>query len=66
VRLIKNMADFDAGPVLTKSLGEEGAQKLRARSAGIISSVHYSVVHYRADLSYDNATHQPQATASAK
>jgi len=63
VRLVKNMAEFDAGPVLTKALGQEGALKVRAKTAGIIDSVHYSVLHYRADLSYD--TSAPQM-ASAK
>jgi hypothetical protein len=63
VRPIKNMAEFDAGPVLTKALGQEGALKLRAKSAGIIDSVHFSVLRYRADLSYD--TSAPQM-ASAK
>jgi hypothetical protein len=63
VRLIKNMAEFDAGPVLTRALGQEGALKVRAKSAGIIGSVHYSVLHYRADLSYDTSASQ---VASAK
>jgi hypothetical protein len=66
LRLMKNMGEFDAGPVLTKALGEEGARKLRARSAGIIDSVHFSVLHYRADLSYDKTIQQLQATTSAK
>jgi len=65
VRLIKNMGEFDAGSVLTKALGEEGARKLRTRSAGIVDSVHFSVVRYRTDLSYDMTT-QMQATAPAK
>ena len=66
VRLMKNMGEFDAGPVLTKALGEEGARKLRARSAGIVDSVHFSVLRYRTDLSYDMTTEGGQKTASAK
>jgi len=66
VRLLKNLAEFDAGPVLTKALGEEGARKLRARGTGIIDSVHFSVLHYRADLSYEMTTQGAQPTASAK
>jgi hypothetical protein len=58
VRLVKNMAEFDAGPVLRKTLGEEGALKVMAKSAGMIDSVHYSVLHYRADLSYDTGASQ--------
>ena len=63
VRPIKNMAELDAGPVLTKALGQEGALKLRAKSAGVIDSVHFSVLHYRADLSYDTS---PSQMAAAK
>ncbi|MFL6448277.1 MAG: hypothetical protein ACJ746_11390 [Bryobacteraceae bacterium] len=63
VRLIKNLAEFDAGPVLTKALGEEGALKVRLKSTGIVDSVHYSVLHYRPDLSYDT---RPAQMASAK
>jgi hypothetical protein len=62
VRPIKNMGELDAGPVLTKALGQEGALKLRAKSAGVIDSVHFSVLHYRADLSYDTSASQ-MATA---
>jgi len=36
VRLMKNMGEIDAGPPLNKALGQEGALKLRARTAGII------------------------------
>jgi len=64
VRIMKNMGEFDAGPVLTKTLGEEGARKLRARSAGIVDSVHFSVLHYRTDLSYDLTTQQMQTTSA--
>jgi hypothetical protein len=60
------MGEFDAGSVLTKALGEEGARKLRSRSAGIVDSVHFSVLHYRTDLSYDKTAPQVQATASTK
>lgn len=65
VRLMKNMGEFDAGPVLTKALGEEGARKLRAKSAGVVDSVHFSVLHYRTDLSYET-TQGGQKAASAK
>ena len=64
VRIVKNMGEFDAGPVLTKTVGEEGARKLRARSAGIVDSVHFSVLHYRTDLSYDLTTQQMQTTSA--
>lgn len=64
VRLMKNMAEFDQGSMLTKALGEEGARKLMAGTAGFAESVHYSVLHYRTDLSYDKTA--PQVQASAK
>jgi hypothetical protein len=64
VRIMKNMGEFDAGPVLTRALGEEGARKLRARSAGIVDSVQFSVLHYRTDLSYDLTMQQMQTTSA--
>ena len=49
---LKAMADFDAGPFLTRALGPEGAQKVTAKTAGIVESRSYRVVRYRTDLSY--------------
>jgi hypothetical protein len=66
VRIMKNMAELDAGPMINKGLGEEGARKLIARSSGIVDSVHYSVVHYRADLSYDMTVPRTPTPAAAK
>jgi len=63
VRPIKNMAEIDAGPVLTKALGQEGANKVWAKTAGVIDSIHFSVLRYRTDLSYDTS---PPQMASAK
>jgi hypothetical protein len=66
VRLMKNMAEIDRGPLTVRALGEEGSRKLMSRTAGIIDSVQYRIVRYRPDLSYDMTTKPPATSASAK
>ncbi len=66
VRLMKKIGDLDAGPLLDKVLGEEGARKMVMKRTGMIDSVHLSVVRYRTDLSYNLASPGMQTTASAK
>jgi hypothetical protein len=61
VRLLNNLAEIDAGPATQKALGVEGAAKMTAKTAGFVRAVHFSVVRYRADLSY-----QPAMQASSK
>ncbi len=51
VRPLHKLAELDAGPLTTKALGPEGAQKLGALQATIVGSVHYSIVRIRTDLS---------------
>ncbi len=63
VRPIRSMAEFDAGPFTTKALGAEGARKMMSKTNGIVDSVNYRVVRYRADLSYQMA--RPTQTAKA-
>jgi hypothetical protein len=48
----KDFAEFDAPAPLIRGLGQEGANKLGAKSAGIVVSMERSVMRYRADLSY--------------
>lgn len=49
--LYKKYADLEAGPPLIKAMGQEGYEKFLAKTAGIITSAHRSLTHYRADLS---------------
>jgi hypothetical protein len=64
VRLMKNMAEIDNGPVITKALGEEGARKLMSGATGIVGSVEYRIVQYRPDLSYDMTVQSAQTPSS--
>jgi hypothetical protein len=65
VRPIKSMADFDGGPFTIKALGQEAAAKMMAKLAGMAQSRSYSVMKYRADLSY-RLNPPPQRAAAAK
>jgi hypothetical protein len=64
VRPLKNLAEIDAGPIATKVLGAEGSRKLMAKSAGIVESVQYRMVRYRADLSYQMSPPQTSTDAA--
>jgi hypothetical protein len=63
VRPVRSMAEFDGGPFTTKALGAEGARKMMSKTNGIVDSMNYRVVRYRADLSYQMA--RPSQTAKA-
>ncbi len=52
VTLYNKFADLDAGPPLVRVLGQEGANKLLAKAAGLVTSVERSVTRYNRDLSY--------------
>jgi len=64
-RPLQKLAEIDAGPPTRKVLGVDGANKLMAKTAGIVESVEYRIYRYRADLSY-GAPAQNQTTASAR
>jgi hypothetical protein len=64
-RLMKNLAEIDAGPLTTKILGQEGARKLTSKTAGIVDAVQYRIVRYRPDLSYELGAGS-QSTASLR
>jgi hypothetical protein len=55
VRLMEKLGEIDAGPPLRKVLGAEGADKLMAKTAGIVDSVEYRIYRYRPELSYEMA-----------
>ena len=51
-RVLKNLAEIDDGPVLTKALGEEGARTANARSFPLVRSSTTRIVQVRSDLTY--------------
>jgi len=54
-RMLKNLAEIDGGPVLTKALGEEGARVVNARSVPLVRSSTTRIVLVRTDLTYSTA-----------
>lgn len=54
-RMLKNLAEIDGGPVLTKALGEAGALAVNARSVPLVRSSTTRIVLVRADLTYSTA-----------
>ncbi len=64
VRIMHKLAELDGGPPTTKALGAEGAQKLSAKQARIVESVHLSIGHLRTDLSLMPTPEKPKTTAA--
>ncbi|MCA1581420.1 MAG: hypothetical protein LC796_08505 [Acidobacteria bacterium] len=54
-RMLKNLAEIDGGPVLTKALGEAGAAAVNARSIALVRASTTRIVLVRTDLSYSAA-----------
>ena len=54
-RMLKNLAEIDGGPVLTKALGEAGALAVNARAVPLVRSSTTRIVVVRADLTYSTA-----------
>jgi hypothetical protein len=54
----KNFAEVDVPSPMVRAIGQEGAQKIAAKSAGIVVSMERSVMRYRVDLSYHEAPSQ--------
>jgi hypothetical protein len=54
-RMLKNLAEIDGGPVLTKALGEAGARAVNARSVPLVRSSTTRIVLVRTDLTYSTA-----------
>ena len=54
-RMLKNLAEIDGGPVLTKGLGEAGARAVNARLAPLVRSSTTRIVLVRTDLTYSTA-----------
>jgi hypothetical protein len=50
--LVDTFADLDKGPAATRVLGAEGAAKLTAKTAGIVTHVERKVIRYNPDLSF--------------
>jgi hypothetical protein len=54
-RMLKNLAEIDDGPVLTKAPGEAGALAVNARSVPLVRSSITRILLKRTDLSYSTA-----------
>ena len=55
VRFLSKMGELDAGPVLVKALGTEGAAKVMAKTSGIVMHSQMEMWQARADLGYQPA-----------
>jgi hypothetical protein len=51
-RMLKNLAEIDEGPVLSKALNDEGARAVAAKASALVSSSNTRIVRVRTDLSY--------------
>jgi len=51
-RMLKNLAEIDGGPVLSKALNDEEARAVGAKSMALVSSSNTRIVRWRTDLSY--------------
>lgn len=51
-RMLKNLAEIDGGPVLSKALNDEEARAVNARSVALVSSSNTRIVRVRTDLTY--------------
>jgi hypothetical protein len=63
VRPIHKMAELDGGPLIPKTLGQEGAHRLAEKRNAIVQSTSYIVVRVRPDLSLMPAPVKAQAKA---
>ena len=52
MRMLKNLAEIDGGPVLSRALNEEGARAVIAKSVALVSSSNTRIIRVRTDLSY--------------
>jgi hypothetical protein len=55
MRMLKNLAEIDEGPVVTKALGLERARAVNADSAALVLSSNTNIVRVRTDLTYRQA-----------
>jgi hypothetical protein len=61
VRMIKDFAEIDGGPILNQKLGADAARALNAKTNGMVRATTINIIRIRADLSY---LPQPSATSS--
>lgn len=55
IRMMKNFAEIDAGPILTQKLGADATRALNAKTNGLVRAVTTSMIRVRPDLSYQPA-----------
>jgi hypothetical protein len=60
IRMMKDFAEIDGGPLLTQKLGADGARALNAKTNGMVRATTTTIIRIRADLSYL----PPMATSS--
>jgi hypothetical protein len=52
VRMIKDFAEIDGGPILQQKLGADGARALNAKTNGMVRATTNTIIRIREDLSY--------------
>jgi hypothetical protein len=52
VRMLKDFAEIDSGPILTQKLGADAARALNAKTNGMVRATTNTLIRIRADLSY--------------
>lgn len=56
MRMLRNLAEIDAGAVLSRGLSDREAREIAAKSVPLVSSSNTRIVRMRADLSYSEGT----------
>jgi len=52
IRMLKDFAEIDAGPILQQKLGADAARALNAKTNGMVRATTTTIIRVRADLSY--------------
>jgi hypothetical protein len=52
MRMLRNLAEIDEGPILTRALGAEAAQAVNAKGSALVLSTFTRILRVRNDLSY--------------
>ena len=52
IRMIKDFAEIDGGPILNQKLGADAARALNAKANGLVQSSRTSIIRVRPDLSF--------------
>jgi hypothetical protein len=55
IRLLKDFAEIDGGPILNQKLGADAVRALNAKVSGIVQGTRITIIRMRPDLSYMGA-----------